>query len=49
MVPDTGTILTTATSDEHDAVLLDVVALTGNVGRDLAAGAETHTRRLALA
>lgn len=49
MVPHTGTILTPASPHQDDAVLLDVVALTGDVRRDDLAGREPDTRRLALA
>lgn len=49
MIPHTGTILTTSTSDEHHTVLLNVVALSGDIRRDLSTGAQTHTRRLTLA
>jgi len=46
VVPHAGTILTTTTPDKNDAVLLDVVAFTGNVGRDDFASRQAHTRRL---
>lgn len=49
MVAHTGTILTAAASHQHDAMLLDVVALAGDVGRDVLAAAEAHTGRLSLA
>lgn len=48
MIPHTGTILTASAADKHDTVLLNVVALAGNVGRDMAARAETHTSSLTL-
>ena len=35
------------TADQHDRVLLEVVALTGDVGRDLDAVGETHAANLA--
>lgn len=49
VVAHTGAILTTTATHEHDGVLLDVVALAGDVGGDHAAGGQTHTRRLTLA
>lgn len=49
MVPHTGTILTPASAHQNDAVLLNVVALAGDVRRDDLAGGEPDTRRLALA
>jgi len=48
MVAHTGTILTTSTAHENDRMLLDVVALAGDIGCDHAAGRQTDTRRLAL-
>lgn len=48
MITHTRAILTTATTHENDGVLLDVVALTGDVGSDHATRRETDTRRLAL-
>ena len=33
-------------SHEHDGVLLEVVALTGDVGRDLDTGGQAHTSDL---
>lgn len=48
MVPHTGAILTAAAADEHDAVLLDVVALAGDIGGDHATAREPYTRRLPL-
>lgn len=49
MVADTGAILTTAAAHEDDGVLLDVVALAGDVGGDHAAVGEADTGGLALA
>ena len=49
MVPHTGTILGPASTHEHDAVLLDVVALAGDVGGDDGAGGQLDTGRLSLA
>lgn len=49
MIADTGAILTAAAADEDDGVLLDVVALAGDVGGDHAAGGEADTGGLALA
>lgn len=49
MIPHTGTILRPAAPHEHHAVLLDVVPLAGDVGRDDGARRELDTRRLALA
>lgn len=48
-VPHTGTILGAPAAHEHDAVLLDVVALSRNVRGDGFARRQTHTRRLTLA
>jgi len=48
VVPHTGTILGSAAAHEHDAVLLDVVALAGDVGRDHLAVGQAHTGSLAL-
>ena len=48
MIPHTGTILAAAAADEDDAVLLDIVALSRDVGGDHAAAGQPHTRRLAL-
>src|SRR5690606_9574294 len=42
-----GQVLHTTTADEHDAVLLEVVALTGDVGRHLDARGEANTGHLA--
>lgn len=39
----------TASANQHHAVLLDIVTLAGNVGGDLLARRQTHTRRLSLA
>lgn len=49
MIAHTGTILTATAAHKHDGVLLDIVALAGDVGGDHAAGGQTHTRRLTLA
>src|SRR5689334_11277376 len=49
MIPHTGTVLTPPPAHQHDAVLLDIVALSGDVGRDRPAGGQPHTGRLALA
>lgn len=49
MVADTGAVLGAAAADEDDAVLLDVVALSRDVGGDHAAGGQADTGRLALA
>lgn len=49
MVPHTGAILTPASAHQDDAVLLDVVALAGDVRGDDLAGREPDTGRLALA
>ena len=45
VVADTGKVLYTAAADEHDRVLLQVVTFTGDVGVDLLAVGEAHTRR----
>lgn len=49
MIPHTGAVLTSAAADENDGVLLDVVALAGDVGGDHAAAGQAHTGRLPLA
>lgn len=49
MVPHTGAILRTPAAHEHDAVLLDVVSLAGDVGGDDGARGQLDTSRLALA
>lgn len=49
VVPHTGTILTASTTNEHNAVLLNVVALTGNVSRNHTSCRQSHTRRFSLA
>src|SRR5207302_372069 len=46
LVAEAGEILDTAAADEHDRVLLEVVALTRDVGADLHAVRETHARDL---
>jgi hypothetical protein len=48
MVPHTGAILTPTTAHQDHAVLLDVVALAGDVGCDHSTRAQAHTGRLAL-
>src|SRR3954467_11443817 len=47
LVADAREVLHTATADEHDRVLLQVVALTGDVGGDLHAAGEPDARDLA--
>src|SRR5690606_1269683 len=47
VVAHAGEVLDAAAADEHDAVLLQVVALAGDVGRDLDAVRETDARDLA--
>src|SRR5262249_13416973 len=47
LVADAGQILHSATAYEHDRVLLEVVADTGDVGRDLGARRQTDPRDLA--
>src|SRR3954447_14543163 len=47
LVADTREVLHTTATDEHDGVLLEVVALTGDVGRDLHAAREAHAGDLA--
>lgn len=47
LVTDTGKVLGTATTDEDDTVLLEVVALSGNVGNGRLASAELDTDDLA--
>src|SRR6188508_3392358 len=47
LVPDAGEILHPATTHEHDRVLLQVVALTRDVGGDLDAVGEPDARDLA--
>lgn len=47
-VPHTGTILQTTAAHQNHTVLLDVVALAGDVRRDVTARRQPHTRRLAL-
>jgi hypothetical protein len=49
MIPHTGTILTTSSAHQHHAVLLDVVALAGDIGGDRTSGRQPHTGGLALA
>src|SRR5690349_21539937 len=47
LVADAGQVLDAAAADEHDRVLLQVVALAGDVGRDLDRAGDAHTRDLA--
>src|SRR5690606_19829998 len=47
VVANAGKILHTAAADEHDAVLLEVVTLTGDVADDFHAVGETNTADLA--
>src|SRR5699024_564933 len=47
LVAHTGQVLHTTTAHEHDGVLLQVVAHAGDVGGDLDAVGELHTRDLA--
>src|SRR5699024_12784367 len=47
LVADAGQVHHTAAADEHDRVLLEVVALAGDVGADLDAGRQAHTSDLA--
>src|SRR4051794_10851628 len=47
LVADAGQVLHPATADEHDRVLLQVVALTGDVGRHLDTVREPDARDLA--
>lgn len=49
MVSHTGAILCPPTAHEHDAVLLNVVPLAGDVRRDDLASGQPHTGGLALA
>src|SRR5665213_2150731 len=42
LVTDTGEVLHTTATDQHDGVLLEVVALTGDVGRDLETTGQAH-------
>lgn len=49
MVPHTRTILRSSAADQDHAVLLDVVALAGDVGRNDSARRELDTGRLSLA
>src|ERR1700753_3521190 len=46
LVTNTRQVLHTATTHEHDRVLLQVVSLTRAVGRGRDAGGQTHTRDL---
>lgn len=48
MIPHTGAILGPAAADKHDAMLLDVVPLAGDVGRDDGARRQLDSGRLAL-
>src|SRR5690606_30319314 len=47
LVTHTGEVLNTTAADEHERVLLQVVALTGNVSGDLCAVTKLHTSDLA--
>src|SRR6476646_7693528 len=47
LVADTGQVLHPAAADEHDRVLLEVVAHTGDVGGDLDAAGQAHAGDLA--
>ncbi len=49
MVPHTGTILAPASTNQHHTVLLDIVALAGDIRRDDSSGCKFYTRRLSLA
>src|SRR6478735_6314958 len=46
LVADTGEVLHTTTADEHNGVLLQVVANTGDVGGNFHAAVEANTRHL---
>ena len=46
VVTHTGEVLHTAAADEHDAVFLEVVAFTGDVGVDFLLVLEAHTSHL---
>src|SRR5688572_7031498 len=47
LVTHTGKVLHTTATHEHDGVLLEVVALTGDVGGDLHAAGQPHAGHLA--
>src|SRR6476620_9497041 len=47
LVAHTGEVLHTTATHHHDGVLLEVVALTGDVGRDLDAAGQADTGHLA--
>src|SRR6476469_4561821 len=47
LVTESRQVLDAAATHEHDRVLLQVVALAGNVGADLHAVGEAHARHLA--
>src|SRR5699024_9953927 len=47
LVAHAGQVLHTTAADEHDRVLLEVVALAGDACGDLGAGRQLHTRDLA--
>ena len=49
MITYTGEVLHTTAADEHDGVLLQVVALAGDVGVDLLAVGQTNTCTLRMA
>jgi len=43
VVTDTGKVLNTTATDQHHGVLLEVVADTGDIGRNFEAIGQTHT------
>ncbi len=47
LVPDAGEVADAAPADQHDRVLLEVVALAGDVGSDLDPVGETHAANFA--
>src|SRR6188472_2770046 len=47
LVPDARQVADATATDEHDGVLLEVVALTGDVGRDLDPARQAHAGDLA--
>lgn len=49
VIPHTGAILTASTAHEHDAMLLDIVALARDIGRHYSSRRQTHTRCFSLA
>ena len=46
VITHTGQVLNTAATDQHHAVLLQVVAFAGNVGSNLDSVGQTHTGNL---